>query len=105
MNVLDLAKAVAPGAQIDIIGIRPGEKLHEVLISDDEARTTVELEDMFIVQPAEAFWFGHEWENEGKRLEDGFRYASNTNPQWLNIEQIREIIAPIELAMESGKLE
>ena len=105
MNVLDLAKAVAPGAQIDVIGIRPGEKLHEVLISDDEARNTVELDDMFVVQPAEAFWFGREWEKEGQLLRDGFRYASNTNPQWLNVEQIREIIAPIEEAMESENLE
>ncbi len=105
MNLLDLAKAVAPGAQIDVIGIRPGEKLHEVLISDDEARNTVELDDMFVVQPAEAFWFGREWEKEGQLLQDGFRYASNTNPQWLNVEQIREIIAPIEEAMESENLE
>ncbi len=103
MTLLDLAKAVAPGAQIDIIGIRPGEKLHEVLISEDEARTTVELEDMFVVQPAEAFWFGREWEKEGKLLQDGFRYASNTNAQWLNVDQIRDIVAPIEEAMEVWK--
>ncbi len=105
MSLIDLAKAVAPEAQVDIIGIRPGEKLHEVLISDDEARNTVELDDMFVVQPAEAFWFGREWEKQGKLLQDGFRYASNTNPQWLSVEQIREIIAPIEEAMELGKLE
>ena len=105
MSLVDLAKAVAPEAQVDIIGIRPGEKLHEVLISDDEARTTVELEDMFVVQPAEAFWFGREWEKQGTLLKDGFRYASNTNPQWLSVDQIREIIAPIEEAMELDKQE
>jgi UDP-N-acetylglucosamine 4,6-dehydratase len=105
MSLLDLAKAVAPNAQVDIIGIRPGEKLHEVLISEDEARTTVELEDMFVVQPAEALWFGHEWEKQGPLLPNGFRYASNTNPQWLGVEQIQEIIAPIEEAMTLGKLE
>ena len=105
MALVDLAKAVAPEAQVEIIGIRPGEKLHEVLISEDEARTTVELEDMFVVQPAEAFWFGHEWEKEGRLLVDGFRYASNTNSQWLSIDQIREIVAPIEEAMVLGKLE
>ena len=76
-----------------------------MLISDDEARTTVELEDMFVVQPAEAFWFGREWEKQGSLLKDGFRYASNTNPQWLSVDQIREIVAPIEEAMELGKLE
>jgi UDP-N-acetylglucosamine 4,6-dehydratase len=105
MSLLDLAKAVAPKAKVDIIGIRPGEKLHEVLISEDEARTTVELEDMYVVQPAEALWFGHEWEKQGPLLPDGFRYASNTNPQWLDVEQIQKIIAPIEEAMALGKLE
>ena len=56
MKMVDLAKAIAPQAEIRMIGIRPGEKLHEVLISEDEARTTVELEDMYVVQPAAALW-------------------------------------------------
>ncbi len=102
MKMLDLAKAVAPDSRIEIIGIRPGEKLHEVLISDDEARTTVEMEDMFVIQPAEAFWFGRDWEKAGKMLPDGFRYASNTNPQWLTLEQLREMAAPFELQTENG---
>ena len=105
MSVTDLAKAIAPLATLEVIGIRPGEKLHEVLISDDEARTTVELEDMFVVQPAEALWFGHGWQNLGKNLPDGFRYASNENPDWLSIAQIQKIIAPIEKAFELGELE
>ena len=105
MKVVDLAKAVAPEAEINIIGIRPGEKLHEVLISDDESRTTVELEDMFVVQPPEALWFGRDWEKMGRSLPDGFRYASNTNTQWLDIPQIQKIIAPIEAAYEQGRLE
>ncbi len=62
MTILDLAKVIAPEATVNVIGIRPGEKLHEVLISEDEARTTVELDDMFVVQPAEALWFGRDWE-------------------------------------------
>ncbi len=105
MTVIDLARAIAPEAEVNVIGIRPGEKLHEVLISDDEARTTVELEDMFVVQPAEAFWFGRQWEKRGRLLPDGFRYASNTNEQWLSIPQIREIVAPIEEAYAKDKLE
>jgi UDP-N-acetylglucosamine 4,6-dehydratase/5-epimerase len=102
MSIPDLAKAVAPDTYIEVIGIRPGEKLHEVLISEDEARTTVELEDMYVVQPAEAFWFGRQWDKAGHLLPDGFRYASNTNPQWLDIEQIRSIIEPIKAEMENG---
>ncbi len=104
MTVIDLAKAIAPQAQVEIIGIRPGEKLHEVLISEDEARQTVELDDMYVVQPAESLWFGRDWESKGKLLDDGFRYASDTNKQWLNIEQIGKIIAPIEADYLSGKL-
>ncbi len=104
MTVTDLARAIAPEATIEHIGIRPGEKLHEVLISEDEARQTVELEDMYVVQPAETFWFGRNWETKGKLLEDGFRYASNTNTEWLGVDEIRRIIAPIETDFLSGKL-
>ena len=103
-KVIDLAKAIAPEAEIEIIGIRPGEKLHEVLISEDEARAAVELETMFVVQPAEAFWFGYQWRTRGKPLPDGFRYASNTNTEWLSVEEIKKIVAPFEKAYAEGKL-
>lgn len=104
MTVADLARAIAPETTIEYIGIRPGEKLHEVLISEDEARQTVDLEDMYVVQPAETLWFGRERENKGRVLEDGFRYASNTNGQWLNVDEIKKIIAPIEADYHAGKL-
>ena len=100
MKVIDLAKAVAPEAKIEIVGIRPGEKLHEVLISEDEARTVVELDDMYIVQPAAALWFGREWESKGKKINDDFRYASNTNTDWLDIDDIQQFIAPFESSSE-----
>ena len=97
MKVVDLAKAVAPDAKVNIIGIRPGEKLHEVLISEDEARTVVELDDMYVVQPAEALWFGHAWTQKGTRIADEFRYASNTNTDWLRVDQIKKIVKPFEM--------
>jgi UDP-N-acetylglucosamine 4,6-dehydratase/5-epimerase len=100
MRMVDLAKAIAPQAEIRIIGIRPGEKLHEVLISEDEARTTVELDDMYVVQPAAALWFGHHWSEEGRTLSEGFRYASDNNTEWLSMDEIHAIVAPIEEALE-----
>jgi UDP-N-acetylglucosamine 4,6-dehydratase len=106
MKITDLASAIAPAAEIEMVGIRPGEKLHEILISEDEARSAVEMEDMFVVQPtsemAGELWFGHYWQDKGRRLPEGFRYASNSNTDWLSIEQIREILAPIEAAREHG---
>jgi UDP-N-acetylglucosamine 4,6-dehydratase len=95
-RIIDLARVIAPQAKLEVIGIRPGEKLHEMLINEDEARSTIELEDMFVVQPATDLWFGHEWQEQGRRLPDGFRYASDTNPERLSVEQIRAIVAPFE---------
>ncbi len=100
MRMVDLAQTIAPDADIRIIGIRPGEKLHEVLISEDEARTTVALEDMYVVQPAAALWFGHQWSEIGESLPDGYHYASNNNNEWLSTNAIKKIVAPIELALK-----
>ena len=103
MKMVDLAHAIAPEAKIKIIGIRPGEKLHEALISEDEARTTVELDDMYVVQPAAALWFGHSWEKKGTPLSEGYHYASDNNTEWLSLEEIHQIVAPIEAALEKGQ--
>ena len=97
-TLMDLAKAIAPDAEVEVIGIRPGEKLHEVLLSEDEARSAVELEDMYVIQPSQGPWFVHSWDKEGKALEDGFRYSSDKNPDNLNTEQILKLVAPFEEA-------
>jgi UDP-N-acetylglucosamine 4,6-dehydratase len=89
MNIMDLAHAIAPGCPVEDIGIRPGEKLHEVLLSEDEARDSVELDDMFVVKPSHPWWKGDAWPN-GKPLTDGYRYASDSNTEWLRVEQLKE---------------
>ncbi|MGC1375478.1 MAG: UDP-N-acetylglucosamine 4,6-dehydratase (inverting) [Anaerolineales bacterium] len=104
-KVVDLARAIAPDAQIDIIGIRPGEKLHEDLLSADEARHTVELEGMYVIQPAQAIWFGYSWKDKGKPVAEGFAYTSDKNTEWLDVEGIKKYIAPFEADFANGKLE
>ena len=104
MKVIDLANAIAPQAQVEVVGIRPGEKLHEALISEDEARNTVEREDMFVVLPTNPLW-ERNVKYEGNLLPDGFRYTSDTNREWLDVDGIKEFIAPFEEMYKAGKLE
>ena len=95
-SILDLVNAIAPDAEVAVVGIRPGEKLHEVLISEDEARQAIELKDMYVIQPAQGPGFVHSWDVKGNKLPDGFRYISNENPQRLSIDEIKELIAVVE---------
>jgi UDP-N-acetylglucosamine 4,6-dehydratase len=104
-KVVDLAIAIAPDAKLDVIGIRPGEKLHELLISQDEARHTIELERMYVIQPAEAIWFGYSWKDKGKKLPDDYHYSSSNNSEWLDVSGIKKYIAPFEELFAEGKLE
>src|ERR1043165_6665306 len=87
MNIMELAKAVAADCKIRNIGIRAGEKLHEVLISEDEARNTVELDDAYVIRPAHPWWSVENW--AGPALGDGFRYTSDTNTRWMTVEDMR----------------
>ena len=103
-TVYDLARAIAPEAKLDVVGIRPGEKLHEALISEDEARTTLELDDMYVIQPAQGPWFVHSWEERGKPVPEGFHYVSNENGERLGMEEIQAIVAPIEAQWKAGTL-
>ena len=90
MNILDLAKAIAPDARTRIIGIRPGEKLHEVLIPEDEARRTLEYKDYFIIQP-DFNYFNRRFDSTGgEPVIEGFEYNSETNPWTLSIEEMRK---------------
>jgi UDP-N-acetylglucosamine 4,6-dehydratase len=91
MKLLDMAQAIAPDCQIDCVGIRPGEKLHEVLLSEDEARNAIERDDMFVIQPAQSWWRKENWRSESV-LPEGFRYASDANSQWLTAEDLYKLV-------------
>jgi UDP-N-acetylglucosamine 4,6-dehydratase/5-epimerase len=93
MRLVDLAEVVAPGCAIEFIGIRPGEKLHEVLLSEDEARNAAELDDMYIIQPSHPWWKKGNWVH-ARAVPQGFRYTSDSNEQWLSHEQLQELIEP-----------
>src|SRR3981081_2303380 len=100
MRLVDLAETVAPGCQVEYIGIRPGEKLHEVLVSEDESRQTLETEDMYVIQPSHPWWKAENWIN-AKPLREGFRYSSDSNERWLTRRQLEELVAPETSAAEA----
>jgi UDP-N-acetylglucosamine 4,6-dehydratase len=93
MRITDLAEAVAPGCEHEVVGIRPGEKLHEVLISEDDARHTLELEDCYIIEP-EFHWWTSEIHVDGgaKPVGEGFKYTSDSNDRWLTKDELAELV-------------
>lgn len=92
MRIMDLQEAIAPECNVNIIGIRPGEKLHEVLLSEDEARHTIERKDSYIIKPEDSSWSGPEKWPATSALPDGFRYASDTNTVWLSREDLQKML-------------
>lgn len=98
MNIMDLARAIAPECNIEIIGIRPGEKLHECMISVDDARNTVEYDDYYIIQPDFVWWDKEQYlkKNGGRKVPEGFSYSSDKNNWWLSVEDLRCMIKGLE---------
>jgi UDP-N-acetylglucosamine 4,6-dehydratase len=91
IRITDLARAVAPECKTKVVGIRPGEKLHEVLISEDDARHAVEYDDYYAILPVTRSWTTGDYvaENGGRPCPDGFCYSSDKNTQWLSTEELR----------------
>lgn len=95
MKIVDLAEAIAPGCQKEIVGIRPGEKIHETLISPDDAHNTIELEQFYIVQPNRTYTNPNIEKNSHKTCESGFAYSSDNNKEWIKADTLREVINQI----------
>jgi UDP-N-acetylglucosamine 4,6-dehydratase len=91
MNIMDLTATLAPECRTEVVGIRPGEKLHEVMVPEDDSRTTVELEDCYVIKPAFA-WFSQSYYPEGKPVADGFSYSSDKNDRWLTRDELLGMI-------------
>jgi len=92
MRIVDLAEAVAPGCRIDAVGIRPGEKLHEMMITAEDARKATEYDDHYVIHPAFPWWGEDLAYETGHPVPDGFTYASNTNDRWLTVEELRDLL-------------
>jgi UDP-N-acetylglucosamine 4,6-dehydratase len=91
MRIMDLADVIAPGCEREVIGIRPGEKLHEVLVSRDESRYTLEFDDMYLIQPVHPWWETKKYP-EGRPMEDGTKFGSDSNAWWLTHAELRQIV-------------
>lgn len=92
MRVLDLAHFMAPGMPTKTIGIRPGEKLHEIMITIDDARHTFDLGDRYVICPQFPFW-NQDWMSEGDAVPDNFQYTSDLNTDWLDLERFTKMMA------------
>ncbi len=96
-RIVDLAEAIAPGLPTREVGIRPGEKLHEVMCPADDSHLVVEFEDHYVIQPSISFQSPRDYRKnalgqEGKPVDSGFEYSSGTNPWFLTVPEIRELI-------------
>lgn len=95
-KITDLAQAILPGCQMPEIGIREGEKLHEVMVTKEDSLTTYEYDKHFIIYPHMDWWDVSKIQNGGKKVESGFSYSSGTNTEWLTVEEISERLKKVE---------
>jgi UDP-N-acetylglucosamine 4,6-dehydratase len=98
MRVIDIATALAPDAEHEVIGIRPGEKIHEILLTGDEARHSFEVDNGYVILPELASWPLRDVKG-GRSLPDGFEYSSDTNDRWLDVDELREMAAGVRAVL------
>lgn len=94
-RITDLVAAIAPNCRQEVIGIRPGEKVHEMLISVDEARRTLEYDDAYVIRPDVPDWSGNGW-GKGRPVPPDFAYTSDTNPWTLSVSEIQAMLEGLD---------
>jgi UDP-N-acetylglucosamine 4,6-dehydratase len=99
MKIVDLAEAIAPDCDIEIIGIRPGEKLHEILITEEDGRYTVDYDGLYVIMPQFSWWRRQNYQ-DAKALPDGFLYSSNNNDRWLTLNQLKNMALEFSTPLE-----
>ena len=92
MRILDVVKTIAPTCKIKFIGIRPGEKIHECLLTEDESRHSIEINDFFIIEPEHIWWNRNKLTQHGKQLPEGFRYTSDKNDTWITSTDLKKTL-------------
>lgn len=101
-KIVDLARAIGPECELEDIGIRPGEKLHEMMISPDDARQTTEYDSFYVIAPSLPWWHPRaKGYQGGEPVDESFVYSSERNTHWLSVDEIRALIAPFEPAVEA----
>jgi UDP-N-acetylglucosamine 4,6-dehydratase (inverting) len=102
MKIIDLAGAIAPDCEIEIIGIRPGEKLHEILITEEDGRNTIEYDVLYIILPEFSWWRRQNYK-DAVPLPEGFSYTSNNNDRWLTLSQLKSMTREFSVLPEKTK--
>lgn len=95
-KITDLAQAILPGCEMPEVGIREGEKLHEIMVTKEDSMLTYEYEKHFIVYPHFEWWNSNKIQPGGKKVEAGFEYSSGSNTEWLSVEEIRKLLCSVE---------
>jgi UDP-N-acetylglucosamine 4,6-dehydratase len=97
MKLTDLARVIGPNCEMEIVGKRPGEKVHELMVGEDDASNTVEHERYFAIPPTAKSWSAKDYieKNGGVMCTEGFRYSSETNTEWLTVEQLETMIGSV----------
>ena len=97
MRITDLASALMPDSLVEVVGIRPGEKLHECMIGEDDAPYTFDLGNLYIIRPAIQTWPSNP-SPRGEKVPGGFKYSSDLNERWISPDDLRQILSSYKLS-------